>query len=168
MAHLPIPSCVCRLAIWAILITATASAQEKRQAGGDQPCDGDVWCGLFVAKSDAAAAGIDARLQATVEQLGKAFPDLSHFELVGENTGSVFKEYECWIVPSKQLFLKLDSLGLHEDKTGVHLHLQLWQEKHVILKTDAILRRDPVFIAGPNWGDGRLILVLKLGKDGAP
>ncbi|MCB1078127.1 MAG: hypothetical protein KDM64_09905, partial [Verrucomicrobiae bacterium] len=80
----------------------------------------------------------------------------------------VFKEYECWIVPSKQLFLKLDSLGLHEDKTGVHLHLQLWQEKHVILKTDAILRRDPVFIAGPNWGDGRLILVLKLGKDRTP
>ncbi|MCB1078754.1 MAG: hypothetical protein KDM64_13120, partial [Verrucomicrobiae bacterium] len=89
MAHLSIFSCVCGLAICAILISTNASAQDKRQAGGDQPCDGDVWCGLFVAKSDAAAAGIDDRLQATVEQLGKAFPDLSHFELVGENTGSV-------------------------------------------------------------------------------
>jgi len=141
-----------------------AEAQEKKKAE-EQPCDGDVWCGLFVAKAGEPANQPDAPHAGVIEQLGKAFPGLRNFRMVGENTGSVYKEYECWIVPSKHLFLKIDSLGPHKTKGGVHLHLQLWQEDHVILKTDAILRRQPVFIAGPEWGDGRLIMVLRLAGD---
>lgn len=135
--------------------------QEKKKSP-DKPCDGDVWCGLFLAKGGDSVEKPDPKNAELIKQLRKAFPTLGDFQLVGENSGSVYKEYECWIVPSKQLFLKVDSLGPHESASGIHLHLQLWQEEHVILKTDAILRRQPVFIAGPQWGDGRLIMVLKL------
>lgn len=160
------------LAALAGMAAPPVTAQEKAPASAapaqpaDQPCDGDVWCGLFVARqSDPGGVPADPGSAALIEQLGKAFPSLRHFQLVGENSGSVYKEYECWIVPTKQLFLKLDSLGPNPEKDGVHLHLQLWQEEHVILKSDAILRRQPVFIAGPQWGDGRLIMVLKLASE---
>ncbi len=133
--------------------------------------DGDVWCGLFAAHPDADKgndAGSDEESRRLLlTQLRKAFPDHASFRLIGENTESIFKEYECWIVPSRQLFVKIDSLGYQPDKSGgVHVHLQLWQEDHVLLKSDTILRRQPVFIAGPRWGDaGQLIMVLKLKRE---
>lgn len=135
------------------------------QEAPDHPCDGDVWCGLYLALNQAGERGAepDEFQKLLLTQLGKAFPDYAGFRLIGENHQSIFKEYECWIVPSKQLFLKVDSLGNQLDKTGgIHVHLQLWQQEHVLLKSDAILRRQPVFITGPKWGDsGRLIMVLK-------
>lgn len=128
--------------------------------------DCDVWCGLFAAHKEATGKEATGDETPIVAQLKKAFPDHVEFRLIGENTESIFKEYECWIVPSRQLFLKVDSLGHHPEKGGgVHVHLQLWQEDHVLLKSDTILRRQPVFIAGPKWGDsGQLIMVLKMMK----
>ncbi len=140
----------------------------KPAAAAAHPCDGDVWCGLYLAKgSGPGDEDADEFQKHLLSQLGKAFPDHTSFRLIGENHESIFKEYECWIVPSKQLFLKIDSLGNQPDKTGgVHVHLQLWQQDHVLLKSDAILRRQPVFIAGPKWGDsGQLIMVLKLMRE---
>ncbi len=147
-----------------------ATAPNEAGKAPSHPCDGNVWCGLFLAHpADAGEAGNDESEQPVIAQLRKAFPDHATFRLIGENTESVFKEYECWIVPSRRLFLKLDSLGTHpETKDGIHVHLQLWQEDHVLLKSDAILRRSPVFIGGPSCGKGQLIMVLKLAGDPAP
>jgi hypothetical protein len=127
------------------------------------PCDGGVWCGLFLASGDAAADSDEEALP-IVARLQKAFPKYGSFRLIGENSEVIYKEYECWIVPSKKLFLKVDSLGpeSEEKEDSVHVHFQLWQEDHVILKSETILRRCPVFIAGPRWGEGQLIMVLKL------
>ena len=166
-----------------LFFAAGAEAQEGKDRGrgtekteegkkSEHPCDGDVWCGLFAAHpgdavpvvADRGEGAVDEGRELIVAQLRKAFPDHGHFRLIGENTESIFKEYECWIVPARQLFLKIDSLGNQPDKSGgVHVHLQLWQEDHVLLKSDTILRRQPVFIAGPKWGEtGQLIMVLKL------
>jgi hypothetical protein len=154
--------CLAAAASFSLLAMATSRAQSPRSAADDGSLDGGVWCGVFLAKSSPAASPPEKQIAGLVSQLGKAFPEMGNFELVGESTSAVYKEYECWLVPSKQLFLKLDSLGPQPGESGVHLHVQLWQQKHVILKTDAILRQRPVFIAGPKWGDGRLVMVLKL------
>ena len=66
------------------------------------------------------------------------------------------------MVPSKDVFLKIDSKGRTEKGDGVNLHLQLWQKKNVLLKTDIVLRKEPIFITGPKWGNGRLIMVVEL------
>jgi hypothetical protein len=150
------PKLLCLTVVAAVSLLA--SAEERGSL------DGDVWCGVFLAKSGPVT---EKKSTGLVSQLAKAFPEMGHFELVGESTCAVYKEYECWLVPSKQLFLKLDSLGPQPGESGVHLHVQLWQQKHVILKTDAILRQRPVFIAGPKWGDGRLVMVLKLADQGS-
>jgi hypothetical protein len=94
-------------------------------------------------------------------RLGKAFK-FQHFHLIGKHTQKVFKGYESWVVPSQDLCLKMDYRGPTEGG-GLNLHLQLWQEKNVLVKSDTILRKNqPVFLGGPDWRGGRLIFVVAL------
>jgi hypothetical protein len=82
--------------------------------------------------------------------------------VLGEHLQDVFREYESWVVPSKDLFLKVDSKG-PAPGGGVNLHLQFWRDQQVLVKTDAVLRPgSPLFIGGPRWREGRLIFVLAL------
>jgi hypothetical protein len=125
--------------------------------------DGRVW-GALVFASDTKP---DEAQQAPAEfpdlgkRLGKVFPQ-KHFTVLGEHSQAIFREYESWVVPSKDLFLKLDSKGATKNG-GINMHLQFWQGQKVLVKTDAVLQRDsPLFIGGPKWRDGRLIFVLVL------
>ena len=121
---------------------------------------------LFFASNDAAAPTqeekitVDAALlKDMTARLGKTFK-FEHFHLIGRHTQKVFKEYESWVVPSRDICLKMDSRGPAEGG-GINLHLQLWQDKKVLVKSDTVIRRDrPVFLGGPNWRGGRLIFVV--------
>jgi len=123
---------------------------------------------LFFASNDGKAPAAEqpvtaepALLKDTAERLAKAF-HFRHFHLIGRHTQKVFKEYESWVVPSQDLCLKMDSRGPAEGG-GVNVHLQLWQDKKVLVKSDTVIRKDrPVFLGGPNWRGGRLIFVMVL------
>ena len=92
---------------------------------------------------------------------GKVF-DHKHFKILGQHTQDILREYESWVVPSRDLFLKVDSNGPAEGG-GIHLHLQFWQGEQVLVKSDAVLRAgSPLFIGGPKWRDGQLVFVLAL------
>lgn len=126
--------------------------------------DGQVWGALVFASNQPKA---DAKEQATPEfpdlarRLAKAFP-FTRFEVLGQHSQVVFREYESWVVPSRDVFLKLDSKGLNSDG-GLNLHLQFWQGPQVLVKTDTLLQpNSPLFIGGPKWRDGQLIFVLLL------
>lgn len=131
--------------------------------------EGKVWGALLYGSSSASGASVakdelPKALQDLPARLGKVF-HFTHFELLGQHTQDVFREYESWVVPSKDLFLKVDSKGRAKDG-GMNLHLQFWREQQVLVKSDAILRADsPLFIGGPKWRDGQLIFVLMLTKD---
>ena len=148
--------------------SAAAAQAPAAKAGGDKPpaTDGQVWGALIYATDDAD----------TIPDNGKKFPaepaDLegrlrkvfrqAHFRIVGQHTQDILREYESWVVPSRDLFLKVDSNGPAEGG-GIHLHLQFWQGEQVLVKSDAVLRADsPLFIGGPKWRDGQLIFVLML------
>ncbi len=140
---------------------AKSNARESAGQRAKAHRDGQVWAALIFATSEANKTSNNETIQKTITQLGKAFPDKS-FQLLGEHTQQIFSEYESWVVPSKDLFLKIDSKGPTEKNDGVNLHLQLWREKNVLLKTDVILRKEPIFITGPKWGKGQLIMVVEL------
>jgi hypothetical protein len=96
-------------------------------------------------------------------RLARVFP-YKHYEVLGEHNQVIFRQYESWVVPSKDLFLKVDSKGAAEHG-GINVHLQFWQGQQVLVKTDAVLRpNSPLFIAGPRWRHGRLIFVVELRK----
>jgi hypothetical protein len=143
--------------------------------------DGSVWGALVLANNEpskakatepkAEAAKADAKSDATAaevcpnlsKRLAKVFP-YSHFEIIGQHNQVVFREYESWVVPSREVFLKLDSKGAAANG-GLNLHVQFWQGQQVLVKTDTVLQpNSPLFIGGPKYGDGQLIFVLLLLK----
>ena len=128
--------------------------------------DGKVWGALVYATNDPATL-TGAKVEAPADyaalsrRLAKVFP-YQHFELLGHHLQDVFREYESWVVPVRELFLKIDSKGPAKGG-GMSLHLQFWREQQVLVKTDATLRADsPLFIGGPKWREGQLIFVLEL------
>jgi hypothetical protein len=137
--------------------------------------DGNVWGALvYASNKPAGAKSEDAAADANVaevcpnlsDRLGKVFP-YSHFEILGQHSQVVFREYESWVVPSKDVFLKIDSKGAAANG-GLNLHVQFWQGQQVLVKTDTLLRPDsPLFIGGPKWRDGQLVFVLLVKKEGA-
>lgn len=130
--------------------------------------DGKVWGALVYASKagapDAPKSELPKQLADLPKRLGKVFP-YAHFDILGQHTQDVFREYESWVVPSKDLFLKIDSKGRAKNG-GINLHLQFWQEQQVLVKTDAVLREgSPLFIGGPKWRDGQLVFVLMVTRD---
>ena len=127
--------------------------------------DGNVWGALVYAsdKTPDESPKEPAEFPNLFARLGKVFP-FKHFVILGQHNQVIFREYESWLVPSKDLFVKLDSKGAAKDG-GINLHLQFWQGQQVLVKTDTVLRpASPLFIAGPKWREGRLIFVLQLRK----
>ena len=152
-----------------VICTAMACAQGEPPSvvsSVKHATDGHVWGALIFATNDAtqltgAKEPIHAELPRLNERLAKVFP-FKHFEILGQHRQDIFREYESWVVPSRDLFMKIDSKG-PADKGGVNLHLQVWREQQVLVKSDAVLRKDsPLFIGGPPWKEGRLIFVLFL------
>jgi hypothetical protein len=128
--------------------------------------DGTVWGALIFANNDKepkADAKAAENFPDLAKRLGKVFP-YKNFEVLGQHTQVVFREYESWVVPSKDVFLKVDSKGAAING-GLNLHLQFWQGQQVLVKTDTRLQpNSPLFIGGPKWRDGQLIFVLLLKK----
>ena len=156
-------------ALFLVICTALASAQGEPPSvvsSVKHATEGHVWGALIFATNDAsqltgAKEPIHAELPRLNERLAKVFP-FKHFEILGQHRQDIFREYESWVVPSRDLFMKIDSKG-PADKGGVNLHLQVWREQQVLVKSDAVLRKDsPLFIGGPPWKEGRLIFVLCL------
>lgn len=131
--------------------------------------DAKVWGALVFATNDPAEAAalpkvdVPAEFADIPQRLGKAFA-WQRYEVIGQHLQDVFREYESWVVPTKDLFLKIDSKGPAEGG-GMNLHLQFWRDQQVLVKTDAVLKAEnPLFIAGPKWRGGQLLFVLVLQK----
>jgi hypothetical protein len=154
-----------------LLNSSFCPAQQPEAIPAKKPAtDGKVWGALVYATTDAA------KLTGSTEKapdsqkdlssrLAKVFKPYTHFEIIGQHLQDVFREYESWVVPSRDLFLKIDSKGPAVGG-GMDLHLQVWREQQVLVKTDAVLRPgSPLFIGGPKWRDGQLLFVLDLAKN---
>ncbi len=128
--------------------------------------DGQVWGGLMYAASKPPPTTlghpVPQEMGDVVKRLEKVFPAYSHFELLGQHNQVVFREYESWVVPSREVFIKVDSKGTMKDG-GLNLHIQFWQGQNVLVKTDTVLRKgSPLVIGGPKWRDGQIVFVLVL------
>jgi len=149
-----------------LLHSSFSPAQQPAPIPAVKPAtDGQVWGALIFAVNDASkltgsAEKAPEHQKDLSQRLAKVFP-YQHFEILGQHLQDVFREYESWVVPTRDLFLKVDSKGTAADG-GLNLHLQVWRQQQVLVKTDAVLHaRSPLFIGGPKWRDGQLIFVLE-------
>ncbi|MEM7146950.1 MAG: hypothetical protein AAF591_17600 [Verrucomicrobiota bacterium] len=153
-----------------LLLAINPASAQNSPAGAKPASDAKVWGALVYAADPAETDLPDGVATNAVAfddistRLGKVFPD-KKFILLGEHTQDIFREYESWVVPSKHLFAKIDSKG-RDPEDRLLLHLQFWHDEDVIAKADAVLEAgSPLFIGGPKWRNGRLILVVLLAGD---
>ena len=86
-----------------------------------------------------------------------------NYRLLGQDTQPLLRSYENWaqpLKPSDEVLVRFETKG-GSIKKAVVLDIELWLSRKKIAKTDASLERDrPLYVLGPKWRDGRLIIAV--------
>ncbi|MEI8037148.1 MAG: hypothetical protein WCJ14_02050 [Verrucomicrobiota bacterium] len=94
-----------------------------------------------------------------------------HYRVLGQDTQPLLRSYESWaqpLKPSDEVLVRFEAQGVPTRKL-VALDLELWLGRKKIVKTDARLEGDrPLFVLGPAWRDGRLIIAVALAPSPKP
>ncbi len=95
----------------------------------------------------------------------------NHYRLLGQDTQPVLRSYESWaqpLKPSHEVLVRFEAQG-RPTKQSALLDLELWLGRKKIVKTDARLEGDkPLFMLGPEWRGGRLIIAVALAAQPKP
>ncbi len=84
----------------------------------------------------------------------------NQFQVIGQARKTLRSGTEDWLASSKYFSLHVDSKSSRGDSSYL-LNLQLFQEKKLLLETEARLsKRSPLVIKGPQIGAGQLVLLL--------
>lgn len=117
------------------------------------PAQEKVWVALVKA---------DNTMPTEAERLVKLQPRLKcvfgfeAYHLLHEATVSSGEKYAQWVMPRKDFYLKL------EPQSGSGIHYELYRDKTLLVEGHADPKPGrPLFIAGPNYLDGRLIFILQ-------
>jgi opacity protein-like surface antigen len=117
-----------------------------------------VWSGLVIANNVVQPDEIPPELN-RIEGTLKALFGYNQFKVIGQSRKTLVTGSEDWLASSKYFSLHVDSKG--ETDAGYLLKLKLFQEKNLLLETEAKLSKaSPLVIKGPQVGDGQLLLVL--------
>lgn len=128
-------------------------------AGAQAKAAQTVWSGLVVANNVAQPEETPMELKRLEGTLKELF-GYNQFTVIGQAKKSLVTGSEDWLATSKYFSLHVDSKE-GNDKTGYRLDLKLFQEKNLLLETEAKLSKaSPLIIKGPLVGDGQLILLL--------
>lgn len=116
-----------------------------------------VWSGIVIATNSAKPEPAPAELRGIESTLKRLF-GYNQFKLIGQARAALRKGDENWMAQSKYFSLHVDSQGA--SGSGYLLNLQLFQEKKLLLETEAKLTRRPLVIKGPQIGSGQMLLLL--------
>ncbi len=118
-----------------------------------------VWSGLVMANNVPQPTPIPAELS-RLEGTLKSLFGYNQFQVIGQSRKTIRTGDEDWLATSKYFSLHVDSKAAGDPASYV-LKLQLFQEKKMLLETEAKLsKRSPLVIKGPQIGDGQLVLLL--------
>ncbi len=116
-------------------------------------------------RASAVAPDVAGRLRAS-EHLRFA-----HYRLLGTATRRIYRSYENWaqpLAPSDEVLVRFEAQSAPR-RSGQRLDLELWLSRKKILKTDVLVSgRRPVYILGPEWRGGRLIVAVGLAPEARP
>ena len=94
-----------------------------------------------------------------------------HYRVLGQDTQPLLRSYESWaqpLKPSDEVLVRFEAQGVPTRKLAA-LDLELWLGRKKIVKTDARLEGNrPLFVLGPGWRGGRLIIAVALAPDSKP
>lgn len=117
-----------------------------------------VWSGLVVATNAPHPTPPPPEMHSLDRTLQHTF-GYNQFEVIGQSRKALQTGEENWLAASKHFSLHVDARGASHD--GYRVNLQLFQDRQVLLETDATLSRSsPLVIRGPQIGAGQLLLLL--------
>ena len=123
---------------------------------------------------DPAAAGaktVDVPEETATRLRSEERLRFKHYRLLGKDSQSLLRSYESWaqpLKPSDEVMVRFEAQGRPTKKTAV-LDLELWLGRKKTVKTDARLEGDrPLFVLGPEWRGGRLIIAVALAQKQKP
>lgn len=128
----------------------------------------------YATNGDAKAAG--AKATAVDEETQKRLRDeerlrFKEYRVLGYDVKPLLRSYDSWaqpLKPSEEVFVRFEA-RTEPTKKVTGLDLELWISRKKILKTDAWLEGDrPLFVLGPEWRGGRLIVGVALAPKEKP
>jgi len=130
-------------------------------AGPDEgEAKASIWSGLVLATNEAHPAEIPSELKQYSSQLKNIF-GYNQYELMGQHVELMDSPTEHWLVPSKDFSLHVESKKATNPGFHYRLKLDLYQEKKLLAGLEARLcGQNLLFIRGPFYGKGQLIIVL--------
>ncbi len=91
--------------------------------------------------------------------------NFTNYGLLGSETKPIWRSYTNWAAPMKgsdEIMLSFEP-NSETEADGVKLDLELWQGKRKVMKTTQPLKNNNwLYIAGPEWRGGRLIVGIEL------
>lgn len=93
------------------------------------------------------------------------------YRLLGQEIQPLLRSYESWaqpLRPSDEVLVRFEARS-QPTKLATGLNLELWLSRKKVLKTDARLEGNrPLFVLGPEWRGGRLIIAVALAPNEKP
>lgn len=90
------------------------------------------------------------------------------YRILGQDTQPLLRSYESWaqpLKPSDEVMVRFEAQGRPTKETAI-LDLELWLGRKKTVKTDARLEGNrPLFVLGPEWRGGRLIIAVALAQE---
>lgn len=122
----------------------------------------------YATDSDPKVAGAKAAVvsQETAKRLrGEERLRFKNYRTLGQDVQPLLRSYESWaqpLKPSDEILVRFEARSRPtEQATG--LDLELWLSRKKVLKMDAHLEgKKPLFVLGPEWRGGRLIIAVAL------
>lgn len=128
----------------------------------------------YATNGDPKVAGANAAevSQETQKRLrGEDRLKFASYRFLGQDVQPLLRSYESWAQPLKpadEVLVRFEARSLPTEDT-TRLNLDLWISRKKILKTDARLEGNrPLFVLGPEWRGGRLIIAVALAPKEKP
>jgi hypothetical protein len=137
-----------------LLLAAVALIFRMENAAADD----SVWSGLVLARNCDSPKAPPAELARFESRLRNVF-GYNQFELLGRHREIMDDPRERWLIPGQDFSLRV--AARENAPHNYLLGLQLFQGHRLLVETNARLGlQSPLFIRGPQYGDGQLIVVL--------
>jgi hypothetical protein len=161
--------------LWLVTLTASFSSVSLGQDDPGKAKIAQVGVTVYYATDgDAKAAGGKTKaLSAETEKRLREEDRLrfKSYRQLGQEVQPLLRSYESWaqpLKPSDEVLVRFEARS-HPTAEATRLDLELWLSRKKILKTDARLEGSkPLYMLGPEWRGGRLIIAVALAPQDKP
>jgi hypothetical protein len=128
----------------------------------------------YATNGDPKVAGV--KTAAIGKKTEKRFRDeerlsFKSYRMLGQDAQPLLRSYESWaqpLKPSEEVLVRFEARS-RPTREATGLDLELWLSRKKVLKTYAKLEGNrPLFVLGPEWRGGRLIIAIALASQEKP